>query len=149
MKISKIIFTTLYLLIAINVYFEINDVIHPSDSGDMKTINYLIKKTKSNNGDIESSIHLAIYYNYNADFYNEGQIIRDLINSKYEKSTSQWERILNLALQSCNSATKITPEDMSNGFINAKKYNAETEAIKSLENRWKNGEFLECAPINN
>lgn len=137
---SLVIFSFLILIL------EIYDIYNPSDSGDMRSLNYYIQTRKASDGNIKSALHLAQYHGYNSEFRKEYEILINLITSNAIKTPSEWEAIIGLSIENCHYTGYMHPEEIAIGFDNAKKQDGLNSASIELKNRWENGGFSKCLP---
>lgn len=144
------IFSWLFLIFVVSIFlYEVNDVLNPSDSGDMGDLNFYLETRKAKNGDVNAALHLAKYHEYNGNFKEEYEVLISLIKSKKPKLPSEWERIIGSALENCHYTGLMGPIEISDGFASAEKDGELTEAAKEMKNRWNNGEYSRCIQRNN
>jgi len=150
---KKFFIISLFIIIAYNIAAEINDVYNPSDSGDMKWLNYKITESNAKRGDIKSKWHLLNYYLYNDDLNDLtkgrkiGSLIIEIINDNYGGVKNGGDGIVINLIDECSRKRVINPKDVADAFETIKKTGGGLTPLgKDLEVRWRKGNFSNCPP---
>ena len=141
---TKISFGFLLFLI----FAEFENIRNPSDSGDMKWLNYEITKYKANRGDIRSKWHLLAFYKYNDDFSKGAEIaslIIEIINDGYGGLTKGGEGVVIDLIEECKMGRLIKPLNVEQAFELIKTNGGGlTRLGQDIEMRWHKGDFIGC-----
>ena len=143
-KIAKFIPWFLFIFSFLVLAPEIYDVYHPSDSGDMGALNYHLEIRNAKNGNINSALHLAKYYEYNSEFKKEYEILINLLTYESNKTPSEWNIIIGLSIENCHYTGYMSPEEIKIGFTNAEKQNGLNDDSRELKKRWEKDDFSRC-----
>lgn len=138
----------LIIFILLDFISEINDVYNPSDSGDMRSLNYEITRYKANHGDIKSKLHLLVYYQYNDDNLRGGEIaglLKDIVGQGYGGMKNGSDGVTVDLINECRMGRLIKPSDVADAFEMIKTVGGGlTQLGQDIEKRWHNGEFPNC-----
>ena len=138
-------------IIGYNIFMEIDDMINPSDSGDMMWLNYEVTKYKEKIGDLKSKWHLLAYYKYNDDNKRGEEIaglIMDIINMGYGGLKNGGEGVVIDLIDECKKGRRINPVNVANAFELIKNIGGGLTALgQEIEARWQHGEFSGCPPL--
>ena len=149
----KFFIISLIIIIAYNIATEINDVYNPSDSGDMKWLNYKITESNAKHGDIKSKLHLLNYHLYNDDLNDLikgrkiGNLIIELIHDGQGGVKNGGDGIVIDLIDECSRKRIINPNDVADAFETIKRTGGGLTPLgKDLEARWQKGNFSNCPP---
>lgn len=132
------------------ISLEIENIFNPSDSGDMRWVNYQIKKYKANRGDIKSKVHLLIYYQYNDNNMRGGEIanlLKDIVGRGYGGVKNGGDGVVVDLINECEKRRLFKPSDVADAFEMIKIAGGGLTPLgQDLEKRWRNGDFPNCPP---
>lgn len=130
------------------IYLEIENIFNPSDSGDMRWVNYEITKFKANRGDIKSKTHLLIYYQYNDDNLRGAEIaglLKDIVGQGYGGVKNGGDGVTAHLINECEYRRLFKPSDVADAFEMIKTVGGGLTPLgQNLEKRWRNGDFPNC-----
>lgn len=151
-KILKFFLWLLIIFILLDFISEINDVYNPSDSGDMRSLNYEITRYKANHGDIKSKLHLLAYYQYNDDNLRGAEIaglLKDIVGQGYGGMKNGRDGLTVDLINECEKNRLFKPSDVADAFEMIKTVGGGLTPLgQDIETRWQKGAFPGCPPIS-
>lgn len=130
------------------ISLEIENIFNPSDSGDMRWVNYEITEYKANRGDVKSKIQLLIYYQYNDNNLRGGEIadlLKDIVDRGYGGVKNGGDGVVVDLINECEKRRLFKPSDVADAFKMIKTAGGGLTSLGyDIEKRWRNGDFPNC-----
>ena len=145
----KKIFIGLFVFFIVGIiYLEIENIFNPSDSGDIRWMNYEITKFKANRGDIKAKTHLLSYYQYNDDNLRGSEIaglLKDIVGQGYGGTKNGGDGVTVDLINACEYRRLFKPSDVADAFEKIKIVGGGLTPLgQDIEKRWRNGDFPNC-----
>lgn len=149
---KKFIIMAAITIAAYNIFMEIDDIVHPSDSGDMMWLNYQINKHMAENGNVRSKMKMLSYYLYNDPLGRDleiKKILMEIFEAKYGGKNNGGDSFVIEITNRCQLQKSVSPTDVQKAFKTIQfEGGGLTEQGQIIYEKWKNGEFAGCPYID-